>query len=230
MEKIIKHVPEGLHGFFASLYDKEIARVILPDFYRLIAEEVAIAIESGRILDVGTGPAYLSIEIVKAAPNIHVVGLDVSNRMVEIARKNVRGTYVAGQIDLVRGDGNSLPFEDGVYDMVISTGVLFTCKNPVRVLNECHRVLKCGGEAWIYDFRRDIREEEIKRGKEELRKRGLSRLGQLMTVFAIRIAYTINEFSKVVDETKFESYDIKPYGIGNIGNVGMKARLKRCSD
>lgn len=187
-ERIIRYVPEGLHGFFASLYDKEIARVVLPDFYRVIAEEVAIAIESGRILDVGTGPAYLPIEIVKTVPNIHVVGLDISNRMVEIARKNVREACATRQINLVRGDGNSLPFEDESYDMVISTGVLFTCKNPVRVLNECHRILKCGGEAWIYDFRREIPEEEVERGKEELRKRGLSWLGQFMTVFVIRIA------------------------------------------
>jgi SAM-dependent methyltransferase len=35
--------------------------------------------------------------------------------------------------------------------MVISTGMLHSLKNPVGVFREIHRVLKNGGQAWVYD-------------------------------------------------------------------------------
>ena len=44
-----------------------------------------------------------------------------------------------------------MPFADDSFDMVISTGSFHAWKNPVRVMNQFRRVLKTGGEAWIYD-------------------------------------------------------------------------------
>ncbi|MCK4985798.1 MAG: methyltransferase domain-containing protein, partial [Desulfobacterales bacterium] len=44
-----------------------------------------------------------------------------------------------------------LRFDDEVFDMVISTGMLHSLKEPVAVLQEIHRVLKAGREAWIFD-------------------------------------------------------------------------------
>ncbi|MFQ5711706.1 MAG: hypothetical protein ACE5GD_08000, partial [Candidatus Geothermarchaeales archaeon] len=110
-------------------------------------------------------------------------------------------------------------------EMVISTGVLFTSPNPTRILNECYRVLKNGEEAWIIDFRRDLSKKEIKHIKEELTKRGMSWLGRLLTIYAIPMAYTIEELSKIVDETMFD-YEIEPYGLWSIKG-GMRVKLNK---
>lgn len=178
-EKILKYVPEALEGFGANLYDKGIARTLLPDFYRNVAEDITFEIRSGQILDVGMGPGYLPIEIAKRAPDIKVKGLDMSKRMVEIARRNVREAGVADQLSFVRGYGDNLPFKHDSCDMVISTGVLFTCKDPLKVLNEFHRVLKRGKEAWTVDFRRDAPKDEIKLLMRETPKKGIRRIGWL---------------------------------------------------
>jgi ubiquinone/menaquinone biosynthesis C-methylase UbiE len=51
----------------------------------------------------------------------------------------------------VFGNAARLPFNDNSIDLVISTGASHHWKTPRLVFDECYRVLKTGGEAWIYD-------------------------------------------------------------------------------
>ncbi len=145
--------------------------------------------------------------------------------MVELVRRNVVKAG-SNHVNIIHGDGNNLPFRDKSYDMVNSTGVLFTSPNPIRTLNECYRVLKNGKEALIVDICRDISKEEREHVKEELAKRGVSWLGRLLTIYAIPMAYTIEEFSEIVDETTFEHYEIELYELWSI-KVGMKVKLRK---
>ena len=45
----------------------------------------------------------------------------------------------------------NLRFKNDSFDMVISTGMLHSLKNPSIVFKEIYRVLKHGGDVWIYD-------------------------------------------------------------------------------
>ena len=83
--------------------------------------------------------------------DVRVDGLDLSRRMVELARTNARHAGVAGRLNFFICDGSFLAVCDKSYDMVISTGVLHSLRNPVSLIDECHRVLKDCGEAWILD-------------------------------------------------------------------------------
>lgn len=141
-EYILKYIPEGMHGWLASLYEREIARPLLQEFYEDVAKDVTRKISSGRILDLATGPGYLPINIAEKSPNIHVTGLDISKKMVKYARRNAVKASVLDHVSIIYGDGNHLPFRNESYDIVISTGVLFTSPHPIRILNECYRVLK----------------------------------------------------------------------------------------
>jgi methylase of polypeptide subunit release factors len=67
-------------------------------FYRQVASEVAVELRQGRILDVGTGPGYLPIEIARSIPGVEVVGIDVSSDMVEMARKNAERAGLSGRV------------------------------------------------------------------------------------------------------------------------------------
>ena len=62
-------VPERMPCFAAGLYDR-VARAAINTYYSRIADEITATVDSGNILDVGTGPGYLPIEIAKMAPNI----------------------------------------------------------------------------------------------------------------------------------------------------------------
>lgn len=105
-------------------------------------------IRKGTILDLGSGTGYLAIEIARKASSLHVYGIDLSRRMVEIARGHARGVDNAR---FVLGNAARLPFKDNSIDLVVSTGASHHWKTPGLVFVECHRVLKAGGQAWIYD-------------------------------------------------------------------------------
>jgi ubiquinone/menaquinone biosynthesis C-methylase UbiE len=143
-------VIEKIPAPFASLYEKA-TRLVREVYYAQVAEEVVSSFKAGTILDLGTGPGYLPIEVVKRSPSIKCDGIDLSRKLIEMARVNASKAGVADRLNFEVGNAANLRFGDGSYDMVISTGMLHMLRDPVKVLRECYRVLRPGGEAWIYD-------------------------------------------------------------------------------
>ena len=103
------------------------------------------------MLDLGTGPGYLPIEILKRSSNIKIIGVDLSRRLIHMAGENARRAGLTDRLNFEFGNSSKLRFKDGTFDMVLSTGMLHSLKQPVKVFKEIFRVLKKGGEAWIYD-------------------------------------------------------------------------------
>jgi ubiquinone/menaquinone biosynthesis C-methylase UbiE len=54
-----------------------------------------------------------------------------------------------------------MPFENEKFDFLICTSAFKNFSEPLKALNEMHRVLKRGGKAWISDLRRDVSNETI---------------------------------------------------------------------
>ena len=142
--------PEAIPGWASGIYQRA-AQLAIDSYYAPLAREIVAELGSGRILDVGTGPGYLPMEIAKRAPSITVVGIDATRKMIQFAYRQAREQGLAGRLSFLVGNAYSLMFEDHSFDMVISTGVLHAWKEPVRALGECYRVLKPGGVAWILD-------------------------------------------------------------------------------
>jgi len=148
---ILRHlIPERIPWFAVRLYDK-IAGEALESYYKPVAREIVSARDQGSILDIGTGPGFLPIEIAKIARKVDLHAIDLSRRMIRLAQLHASKAGVAHRIRFRVGDGNRLPFDSETLDMVVSTGSLHSWKDPVRVINECFRVLRPGTEAWIYD-------------------------------------------------------------------------------
>ncbi|MBI4498064.1 MAG: class I SAM-dependent methyltransferase [Chloroflexi bacterium] len=135
----------------AGLYDAVVTPV-MDGLYRRAAREVAVAFPAGAVLEVGSGPGQLAVYLARQAPRTRVVGLDLSPDMVERARRKAADAGLAARVQFEVGDVAALPFLDGTYDGVVSTFSLHHWQDAARGLAEIHRVLKPGGEAWIYDF------------------------------------------------------------------------------
>jgi ubiquinone/menaquinone biosynthesis C-methylase UbiE len=139
--------PESIPTPGAILYNATVAKVLRKPESK-IANDVVAKMAKGTILDLGSGTGYLVIEIARRSPSLRVYGIDLSGRMVKIGRGHAKGVDNAR---FVFGNAAKLPFKSNSIDLVVSTGALHHWKRPRLVFEECHRVLKTGGEAWIYD-------------------------------------------------------------------------------
>ena len=141
---------ERIPGVLASSYEKA-TRLVIDSYYRQVAEEISAHLPDGIILDIGTGPGYLPIEIAKRSAAVRIIGIDLSRKLIEMARFNGARAGYSDRLKFQLGNAGRLAFEDSTFDMVISTGMLHSLKEPVKVLQEIYRVLKTGRQAWIFD-------------------------------------------------------------------------------
>jgi SAM-dependent methyltransferase len=114
-----------------ALYDDRVG----PDPRDVMWDEI-VAAAPERVLEVGPGPGEVS-ERIQRELGAEVVAIDVSERMVELARS--RG------VDARVGDVQELPFADGEFDLVVAAWVLFHVPDLDRGLAEIARVLRPGG-------------------------------------------------------------------------------------
>lgn len=106
----------------------------------------AAAIEPDhRVLDVGTGPGLPALLISeRVGPDGEVVGIDLSDAMIEEARRRA-GKAPGGNVRFEVMDAEDLDFEEGSFDRVVCRFGLQIMTAPEAVLEEAHRVLAPGG-------------------------------------------------------------------------------------
>jgi ubiquinone/menaquinone biosynthesis C-methylase UbiE len=101
--------------------------------------------QADDILDVGCGHGRSLKELAARAPRGHIVGVDPSELMVEIAVRRNRLLIEAARVDVIRSGVESLPFPDGMFDKIQCVHVLYFWKDIEMPLREIARVLKPGG-------------------------------------------------------------------------------------
>jgi len=95
----------------------------------------------GRTLEVGCGSARLSCQLALAC--YRTFGFDYSFAALKAAQANYSLARVGGSF--VAGDAFRIPFRDGVFDAVLSTGLLEHFEDPAPIVREMVRVLRAGG-------------------------------------------------------------------------------------
>ena len=81
-----------------------------------------------------------------------VTGVDLASSAIELARANFEQQGLSG--DLRVADGEQLPFPDDSFDAVFAHGVVQYTANPRRLVDECRRVLRPGGDAVFQVYNR----------------------------------------------------------------------------
>lgn len=100
----------------------------------------------GRVLEVGVGTGR-NLDLYP--PGLELVGIDLSQRMLDRARARARRLGLA--VELRKADVEALPFPDGSFDTVTATCVFCSVADPVRGLREVRRVLKPDGAALLLE-------------------------------------------------------------------------------
>jgi phosphatidylethanolamine/phosphatidyl-N-methylethanolamine N-methyltransferase len=100
----------------------------------------------GRILEVGVGTG---ISLPKYANENRLVGVDISDAMLEKARERVRKLKLSHVEAIEVMDAERLAFDDESFDVVVAQYVVTAVPNPEAALDEFARVVKPGGEIII---------------------------------------------------------------------------------
>jgi ubiquinone/menaquinone biosynthesis C-methylase UbiE len=142
----------------ADRYDRWANRFFHGLYERVAADVRAAGLHEGaRVLDVGTGPGRVPLEIARACPGLRVEGLDLSTEMVSQARRNAVDAGLDDRVLFTVGDVADLPYADATFDLVVSTMSQHHWADAGAGLRELRRVLRPGGQVWIYDFRLALR-------------------------------------------------------------------------
>ncbi len=98
-----------------------------------------------RILEIGFGPGLAIQRIAEIAVDGFVAGIEVSDVMVQQARRRNASAMREGRIQLSRGSAEALPYEDNSFDKALAMNTVHHWPDPDAGLSEVWRVLRPGG-------------------------------------------------------------------------------------
>lgn len=103
------------------------------------------------ILDIATGTADFAIEALALNPD-KVIGVDISEGMLDMGRKKLVKRGLDDRIELQTGDSEGLFFDDNKFDAIIVAFGVRNFENLGKGLKDMCRVLKEGGKVVILEF------------------------------------------------------------------------------
>lgn len=117
-----------------------------------------LEVKPGLILDVATGTGDVALLTYKLLPNkpTKIIGIDISEGMLEIGRKKIERAGMNAVIDLRSGDSEAIKFEDNTFDAITVAFGVRNFSNLEKGLSEMVRVLKPGGKAIILEFSKPV--------------------------------------------------------------------------
>ncbi|MDP4261139.1 MAG: bifunctional demethylmenaquinone methyltransferase/2-methoxy-6-polyprenyl-1,4-benzoquinol methylase UbiE [Bacteroidota bacterium] len=104
------------------------------------------------ILDIATGTADMAIMACKLLNPDTIIGIDISQQMLEAGRKKVEKEHLGEKIQLLSGDSEAISFAENTFDAVMAAFGVRNFENLEKGLSEMLRVLKPGGQVVILEF------------------------------------------------------------------------------
>jgi ubiquinone/menaquinone biosynthesis C-methylase UbiE len=174
----------------------------------LVADFLAAWDGTNPVLDVGTGPAQIPVELCRAHPGALVVAIDLAEHMLAVARENVRQAGLAGRIRLERWDAKRLPCADASFAAVLSNSIVHHAPEPGVVLAEMVRVCAPGGLLFVRDLLRPDDEPTLAR-LVELYTPGANAHQRQMFADSLRAALTPDEVRGLVSGLGFDPETVR---------------------
>lgn len=150
--------------------------------------------EPKNICDCGIGTAAFGLALAQTInSNVNIVGVDLSPEMLQTAQAKLAKAHIQHQV--CRSDVRTLPFENSVFDTVISAHMLEHLPNPREGLKEMFRVLRPGAPLILVVTRSGI-------------------LGSLIQWRWGNRCFSPNELINLMKEAGFSNFKVIPFPLG----------------
>ena len=173
------------------------------------------------ILDIATGTGDLAINLTKTGAT-KIVGLDLSEGMLEVGRKKIREKGLSEKIEMVQGDSEALPFEDNSFDAITVAFGVRNFEDLEKGLSEIFRVLKPGGIFVVLETSVP-KKFPFKQGYHFYTKNLLPVIGKLFSKDKVAYSYLSESaaafpygenFNNILRKTGFINVEDKPQTMG----------------
>ena len=137
--------PSGLAGRLVG----QMMKIANQEPTRLAIE--ALDVQPGnRVLDLGCGPGQAAEQLRSLTSPGQVIGIDQSSTMIRQAQRSNWRHVLAGEMEFHVAQFDALPFEDGSFDCVLASNVMYFWKDTGAALAEIRRILRPGGRLSVY--------------------------------------------------------------------------------
>ena len=215
-----------LPGFAAKLYDRLTRARAFEVQLREIARDLASRIDQGRLLDIGTGPGRMLLEIHRLKPDLELFGIDIADSMVRQARRNLTGI----RVDLRPGSIRHTDFESDFFDLVTCTGSFYLWNYPGECLEEVFRILKQGRSAYFFETYQDFDAAEFREAlRANLRQESLLRrlISPLFLKKHLKMTYQTDAVAEIVKQSSFaNSYSLEKIALAGLP-IWLRVKLTK---
>lgn len=132
---------------FPDTYDKNQEYVVGKELLNEITKELNDLTDLGEVAEFGCGTGYFTETIAQKAN--HVVATDLSNELLELAKKRLNKNP---EITIQKENCINTSFTSEKFDSVFMANLIHVVENPLKVLQESHRILRKGGMLIIVTY------------------------------------------------------------------------------
>ena len=151
---MLRHAHMAGHFARPDSYDRITSRHLGGMDARIVADVTSAGLgPDDRILDAGTGPGRVPRALAAAQPHLRIDGVDLDPQMIEYAREHTG----ADRVTFTVGDVAHLPFPDQTFTLIVSSISQHHWTDVEGAIKDLRRVLRPGGQLWIYDVRFALR-------------------------------------------------------------------------
>lgn len=136
---------------FSFILENPLRRLYLSP--KCLAERLYLNANS-RVLEVGPGPGYFSVEVARRVPNGHLAMFDLQQEMLVKARRKLEAAGLFS-VSHTQGDACYFPFGADEFDVVFLVTVLGEVSDTQLCARGCYRILRTGGLLSITEQRPD---------------------------------------------------------------------------
>ncbi|MFD2516518.1 bifunctional demethylmenaquinone methyltransferase/2-methoxy-6-polyprenyl-1,4-benzoquinol methylase UbiE [Salinimicrobium flavum] len=173
------------------------------------------------VLDIATGTGDLAISLAQTGAK-RIVGLDLSEGMLNVGRKKINEKNLTGKIEMIQGDSEALPFSDNSFDAITVAFGVRNFEDLEKGLEEIYRVLKPGGILVVLETSVPTK-FPFKQGYNFYSRNLLPLIGKLFSKDKVAYSYLSESaaafpygenFNNILRKTGFSKVEDKPQTMG----------------